>query len=119
MLRIVLNAKIDNAIITRKRLDYSNGSIGIDEHILKRANVYPNERVQVLNYNNGMRFETYVIAEKSKSGIIALYGPATRMGEIGDKLCILSYKIIDEGKIPQFQPIIIKLQDNKIQERRK
>jgi aspartate 1-decarboxylase len=111
MFRIILNAKINNAIVTDKKLDYE-GSIGIDKEILKKAKIYPNEKVQVLNYNNGIRFETYVIAEEKNSKKITLYGPAARLGEIGDKLCILSYKIINEKEISNHKPIIVKLKRN-------
>jgi len=67
----------------------------------------PGEKVQVLNFNNGARFQTYVIEEKEDSGIIALYGPAARCAEIGDRICILSYALINEREIDKIKPKII------------
>ena len=81
--------------ITKKELYYS-GSIGVDKALLLKSDMLPGEKVQVLNFNNGQRFETYIIEEKENSGVIALYGPAARRGEIGDKLCILSYVFVTD-----------------------
>ncbi len=78
------------AHITKKLLRYT-GSIGLDKKLLDAARILPNEKVQVVNINNGARFETYAIAEKANSGIVALYGPAARLGEIGDTIVILAY----------------------------
>ncbi|MDD5440135.1 MAG: aspartate 1-decarboxylase [Candidatus Omnitrophica bacterium] len=99
MQRLVCRSKIQHAAITKKELKYA-GSIGIDKTLLLAADIYPNEVVQVLNVNNGNRFETYVIEEKAGSKTIALYGPAARMGEVGDPVVILSYGIADEQDVP-------------------
>lgn len=88
--RQMLKSKIHGAVITKKALNYA-GSIGIDKKLMEESDLLPGEKVQVLNFNNGCRFETYAIEEKANSGTIALYGPAARMGEVGDKVCILSY----------------------------
>ena len=98
MLREVLKSKIHKAVITKLKLDYE-GSIGIDKAILKRTDIVKGERVQVLNFNNGERFETYVIEEDEGSGVIALYGPAARLAEIGDEVSILSYAIMSDEEI--------------------
>lgn len=90
MLITVVKGKINKARITKKGLDY-DGSIGIDKSLLDASGILANEKVQVLNINNGERFETYCIAEKAGSGIVALYGPAARLGEVGDKVTIISY----------------------------
>jgi len=95
--REMLSSKIHGAVLTKKEVNY-HGSIGIDECLLKKADILPDEKVQVLNFNNGNRFETYVIKEQFGSGIIALYGPAARLGEVGDRLCIISYIYVDENE---------------------
>jgi len=111
MLRIMCKSKIENAIITKKDLNCS-GSIGIDKKILTASNLYPNEIVQVLNVNNGSRFETYAIEESEGSGTIALYGPASRLGEIGDRLIILSQALVETIEAHNIETKVITL-DNK------
>jgi aspartate 1-decarboxylase len=114
MLREVLKSKIHNAKVTKKVL-YYEGSIGIDKVLLAETNIIANEKVQILNFNNGARFETYVIEEKENSGTIALYGPAARQAEVGDKICIISYGIVEDSQAKLIKPQIILLDDkNKI-----
>jgi aspartate 1-decarboxylase len=108
MLRFVCKSKITGAIITKTDINYG-GSIGIDKKILDTANMSPNEMVQVLNQNNGTRFETYIIEEKEGSGIIALYGPAARLGEVGDKLYILSQAIVEGKELPNHKIKVVSL----------
>ncbi|MDD5174320.1 MAG: aspartate 1-decarboxylase [Candidatus Omnitrophica bacterium] len=95
MLRIMCKSKIHRATITKSDLHY-NGSIGIDKRLLKASNIYPNEIVQVVNINNGARFETYAVEEPAGSGTIGLYGAAAHLGKPGDLIIILSYSLIDE-----------------------
>lgn len=97
MFRVMCKSKIQNATITKKDL-HCSGSIGIDKKILAACDIYPKEMVQVLNTNNGARFETYVIPEKEGSGSIALYGPAARLGEVGDTMIILSQAIVEDNE---------------------
>jgi len=111
MLRLVCRSKIHGAVITKKDMNYS-GSIGIDKKILQACGLNQYEVVQVLNFNNTNRFETYIIEEESGSGIIALYGPAARLGEPGDKLVILAYGIIDEGEAEGFKINVVKVDQN-------
>ncbi len=111
MFRIVCRTKIQNAIITDKQLRYS-GSIGIDSNILKASGLYPGEMVQILNVNNANRFETYVISEKAGSRRISLYGPAARLGEIGDEVVILSQGIVEPGELPSHKIKVVKLSGN-------
>ena len=114
MLIEILKSKIHNATITAKELPYE-GSIGIDEAILLKSNMLVNQKVQVVNFNNGTRLETYVIKEKKNSGIIALYGPAARQAEVGDKVCIIAYGMIEEADAGSADPRVIILDDkNKI-----
>ncbi|OGX15008.1 MAG: aspartate 1-decarboxylase [Omnitrophica WOR_2 bacterium RBG_13_41_10] len=114
MLRQVLKSKIHNATVTKKEL-YYEGSIGIDKALLLKSNILPNEKVQVVNLNNGARLETYVIGEKENSGIIALYGPAARQGEVGDRICIILYGLAEDNEVKLIKPQVILLDDkNKI-----
>ena len=99
------------ARLTSTMLDYK-GSIGIDGKLLTEIDMVTNEKVQVLNLNNGQRFETYVIEEEKNSGIIALYGPAARRGQVGDRVCILSYALVDEEGLKQLKPKVIVLDEN-------
>jgi len=89
MLKKFCMAKIHRATIKKKDIEYK-GSIGIDKALLGKSGILPDEMVLVLNYNNGVRFETYVIEEEEGSGLIALYGPAAKLGEIGDEVIIIS-----------------------------
>ncbi|MBL7069585.1 MAG: aspartate 1-decarboxylase [Candidatus Omnitrophica bacterium] len=106
MLRIMCKSKISRAKITKKELHYS-GSIGIDKSLLEVSNMLPNEMVQVLNLNNGARFNTYIVEEPKGSGTIALYGPATYKGEIGDKVIIISYCMVEEKETRSITPKFI------------
>lgn len=94
MLRIMCRSKIHRARVTRVDLHYE-GSIGIDKTLLKASDILPNEIVQIVNINNGTRFETYVIEEPANSGAVALYGAAAHLGKIGDLVIIFSYGIMD------------------------
>ncbi|HEX2549528.1 MAG TPA: aspartate 1-decarboxylase [Gammaproteobacteria bacterium] len=107
MLITVLKSKIAYATITQKELFYV-GSITIDEDIMKKANLRENEKVQVVNLNNGERLETYVIKGKAGSRIFSLNGAAARKAEIGDKLFIISYAHIDPAS--HLDPIIVDLE---------
>ena len=95
MFRIMCKAKIHRARVTKVDLHYE-GSIGIDKNLLKASNILPYEIVQVVNVNNGARFETYAFEEKAGSGVIGLYGAAARLGKKGDIVIILSNAIMNE-----------------------
>lgn len=95
MMRIMCKSKIHRATITKVDLHYE-GSIGIDKDLLKAANIHPNEIVQVVNIDNGSRFETYAIEEPAGSGTIGLYGAAAHMGKIGELIIILSYALVED-----------------------
>jgi aspartate 1-decarboxylase len=97
MLRIMCKSKIHRATITKVDLHYE-GSIGIDKDLLEASDIYPGEVVQVVNVNNGSRFETYAFEEKAGSGIIGLYGAAAHLGKAGDIVIILSNCLTDEKK---------------------
>ena len=108
--RIILKSKIHNAIVTQTELTY-DGSITIDGSLLDRVDIFENERVQVVNLNNGARFETYVIRGKIGAGEICLNGPAARLGAVGDIIHILTYATVNEDEVKQFKPSIITLNE--------
>lgn len=110
MLRIMCKSKIHMAAVTKKELRYK-GSVGVDSGLLKKADILPGERVQVVNVNNGERFETYAIGEAPGSGTVCLYGPAARMGEIGDKVVILSYALYDNKEALSLRPVVVRVND--------
>ncbi|AKI97160.1 aspartate 1-decarboxylase [Kosmotoga pacifica] len=97
MFRIMQKSKIHRAVVTQKDLNYE-GSITIDEELMELADLYENELVQVVNINNGLRFETYVIKGEKGSGVIGLNGAAARLAEIGDLIIIISYGMYAEGE---------------------
>ncbi len=114
MLITVCKSKIANARITEAEL-YYEGSITIDEKILKAVGIIPGEKVEVLNVNNGLRIETYTIAGKSGSGRICLNGPAARAGVVGDKLIILSFCLAEPQEAKAIKTKVVYLDDhNKI-----
>jgi aspartate 1-decarboxylase len=102
----VLKSKIHRAVITEANLNYV-GSITIDENLIEAANMIENEKVQVVNVNNGERLETYVIRGKRGSGICCLNGPAARRGAVGDVVVIISYAAMDFEEAKKFKPWIV------------
>jgi aspartate 1-decarboxylase len=102
----VLKSKIHRAVITEANLNYV-GSITIDEDLIEAANLIENEKVQVVNVNNGERLETYVIKGKRGSGICCLNGPAARKGMVGDVVVIISYASMDFEEAKKYKPRIV------------
>ncbi|MBP2640670.1 MAG: Aspartate 1-decarboxylase [Firmicutes bacterium] len=106
-----LKSKIHCATITEANLNYM-GSITIDEELLEAAGIYPNEKVQVVNNNNGSRLETYVIKGERKSGVICLNGAAARMAQAGDKVIIITYAMMAEEEFHRFIPTVVMVDEN-------
>lgn len=102
----VLKSKIHRVKVTQAELNYV-GSITIDEDLMDAANLIANEKVQVVNINNGERLETYVIKGERGSGIICLNGPAARKAQVGDIVLIISYATMDFEEAKQFTPVTI------------
>jgi aspartate 1-decarboxylase len=102
----VLKSKIHKATLTHAELNYI-GSIAIDEDLIEAANLIENEKVHVLNINNGERLETYVIKGKRGSGIISLNGAAARKANVGDQMIIISYAMMDFEEAKLFKPTVI------------
>jgi len=111
MLRVMCKSKIHKARITKTELHYE-GSVGVDKKLLDAANIYPNEIVQIINFANGARFETYVIEEKQGSGSIILYGPAARLGAAGDRVIIMSKVFIEAKEIQNLKTKIVYVDEN-------
>jgi len=102
----MLKSKIHNAIVTQTNISYA-GSITLDGALMDAADICEHERVQVVNLNNGTRFETYAIRGKDASGVICLNGPAARMAIAGDRVHILSYALKNEDERVIHTPKII------------
>jgi len=102
----VVKSKIHQATVTDANLNYI-GSITIDENLMDAANIIENEKVQVVNVNNGERFETYVIKGIRGTGSICLNGPAARKAVIGDIVLIISYASMEFEEAKKFKPTII------------
>jgi aspartate 1-decarboxylase len=102
----VVKSKIHQATVTDANLNYV-GSITIDENLMDASNIIENEKVQVVNVNNGERFETYVIKGIRGTGSICLNGPAARKAVIGDIVLIISYASMEFEEAKKFKPTII------------
>jgi aspartate 1-decarboxylase len=101
-------AKIQNARVTAAELDYE-GSITIDEALLEASGILPNERIQVLNHNNGERLETYVMVDKKGSGTICLNGPAARLGHVGDTVTLIAYSFVPANEAEGWKPKVVRV----------
>jgi aspartate 1-decarboxylase len=106
MILEVLKSKIHRVSVTGANINYI-GSITIDEDLMDASNIIENEKVQVLNLNNGERFETYVIKGERGSGEICLNGAAARKVLVGDILLIMAFAFIDADEAKKFRPTII------------
>lgn len=114
MFLTMFKSKIHRATVTEANLNYM-GSITIDEALMEAADILPNEKVQVVNNNNGARFETYVIKGPKNSGVICLNGAAARLAQPGDSVIIISYAIMDHQEARIFKPVVVMVDDgNKI-----
>jgi aspartate 1-decarboxylase len=102
----VLKSKIHRAVITEANLNYV-GSLTLDEDLMEAANMIENEKVQIVNVNNGSRIETYIIKGKRGSGVCCLNGPAARRGSVGDIVIVISYATMDFEKAKTFKPWIV------------
>ena len=102
----VLKSKVHRAVITEANLNYV-GSLTLDEDLMEAANFIENEKIQVVNVNNGERIETYIIKGKRGSGVVCLNGPAARKGAEGDVVIIISYANMDFEKAKTFKPWIV------------
>jgi len=102
----VLKSKIHRAKVTQAELNYV-GSITIDEDLLDAANIIANEKVQIVNNNNGARFETYVIKGERGSGILCLNGATARLAQVGDIVIIMSYAYMEFDEAKVYNPLLV------------
>ena len=102
----IFKSKIHRVIVTQAELHYV-GSITLDEDLIEAANLLPNEKVQIVNVNNGERLETYVIKGERGSGMVCLNGPAARKVQVGDVIIIISYATMDWNEAKTFEPTVI------------
>lgn len=111
MKRNILKSKIHRAIVTETNIDYE-GSITVDESLLKAVDMVPFEQVHVYNITNGERFVTYIIKGEKDSGVIGLNGAAARKALLGDMLIIVSFTLMDDEEISFFCPKVILVDKN-------
>lgn len=116
MFRMMMNSKLHRATVTEADLSYV-GSITIDADLLDAAGMYPNEKVHVVNNNNGARFETYIIAGERGSGVICVNGAAARLVQKGDIVIILSYVYVTDEEARTHEPTVLIMDgNNKVQQ---
>ena len=111
MLNEFLYAKIHRATVTEANLEYV-GSITIDKTLLDEVGLKENQKVEILNINNGERFSTYIIEGEANSGIICLNGAAARKVQAGDKIIIVTYAQMNEEEIKTHKPTIVQVGEN-------
>lgn len=109
-------SKLHRATVTQAEL-YYEGSVTIDADLLDAADILPYEKIQVVNINNGSRFESYAIEGKRRSGVICINGAAARNAAVGDHIIIITYANYNEEELKTFKPTIILMdKDNKIKD---
>ncbi|MFD0711192.1 aspartate 1-decarboxylase [Paenibacillus sp. GCM10027626] len=111
MFRTMMKSKLHRATVTEANLNYV-GSITIDEDLMELADMWENEKVQIVNNNNGARLETYVIKGPRGSGVICLNGAAARLVQPGDNVIIISYAMMTDEEARQYAPKIVILEEN-------
>lgn len=111
MFRTLMNGKIHRATVTEANLNYV-GSITIDEDILDAVGMVENEKVAIVNNNNGARLETYIIPGERGSGVICLNGAAARLVQVGDIVIIISYALVAEEKVAGHKPKVAIMDEN-------
>ncbi|MDV6377699.1 aspartate 1-decarboxylase [Sporosarcina sp. GW1-11] len=111
MFRTMMNGKLHRATVTEANLNYV-GSITIDAALLDAAGMLPNEKVQIVNNNNGARFETYIIEGERGSGVICVNGAAARLVQPGDIVIILSYVYMTDEEARTHTPNVLIMDEN-------
>ncbi|MFC9778564.1 aspartate 1-decarboxylase [Paenibacillus chitinolyticus] len=114
MFRTMMKSKLHRATVTEANLNYV-GSITIDEDLMELADLLPNEKVQIVNLNNGSRMETYTITGPRGSGCVCLNGAAARLVQPGDVVIIISYALMSEETAVDYVPKVVILgEGNKV-----
>jgi aspartate 1-decarboxylase len=102
----ILKSKIHRATVTHADL-YYEGSITLDADLIETADMLPNEKVQIVNNNNGARFETYIIEGERGSGVVQLNGACARLAAVGDEIIIMTYAEMTPEEAKQHKPLIV------------
>ena len=111
MILTMLKGKIHRATITQAELSYM-GSITIDKTLMEASRIIENEKVQIVDVNNGARFETYVIPGKRDSGVICVNGAAARLVQPGDSVIIIAYAQMEEDEAKKYRPAVVFMNDD-------
>jgi len=111
MILTMLKGKIHRATITQAELSYM-GSITIDKTLMEASKIIENEKVQIVDVNNGERFETYVIPGKRDSGVICVNGAAARLVQPGDSVIIIAYAQMEEDEAKKYKPAVVFMNDD-------
>jgi aspartate 1-decarboxylase len=107
----MFKGKLHRAVVTQADINYV-GSVTIDAELLAQSGILPGERVQIVNLNNGERFETYTIPGEAGSGVICINGAAARLVQVGDRVIIIAYALMDPEEANLFQPRVLILDEN-------
>lgn len=110
MLLTMMKGKLHRATVTQAELHYV-GSVTIDADLLEQSGILPGERVQIVDVDNGARFETYTIPGESGSGVICINGAAARLVQVGDRVIIIAYALMDENEARSFRPRVLVLDE--------
>ncbi len=108
MQRFMMKSKLHGATVTHANLAY-RGSLEVDRNLMEMADLLPNEKVQVVNLNNGQRFETYILEGKAGSGVMGANGGAARCVETGDTILVISYCMLEDQEARGFEPTVVLL----------
>lgn len=111
MLLNMFKGKLHRATVTQADINYV-GSVTIDSDLLDQSGILPGEKVQIVNLHNGERFETYTIKGDAGSGVICINGAAARLVQVGDKVIIIAYALMNEEEAKSFLPNVLVLDDN-------
>ena len=111
MQRFMMKSKLHHGTVTQCELGYV-GSLTLDRNLMEVADLIPNEKVQVVNLNNGKRFETYVIEGEAGSGIIGANGGAARLCSTGDQVLVIAYTMLDDEEARRHEPKVIILDES-------
>lgn len=106
MLRQILKAKIHRATVTDSRVDYE-GSVTVDEELLRAADILPWEKVLIANLNNGSRIESYAIPGEAGSGVVCMNGGAAKYAQKGDLIILMTFGVMDETELERHEPKVV------------
>ena len=107
----MFKSKLHRATVTQAEINYV-GSVTIDSELLEKSGILPGEKVQIVNINNGERFETYTIEGEAGSGTICINGAAARLVQVGDKVIIIAYALMDEQEARTFEPKVLVMDEH-------